>query len=391
MPGIRTDLPRTSGSDGWTNLRSGLTRLAFAVVLGTLATPWAALAQQPPREPAGPTPRDPTAAERETARSLAATGNGKFKAGDYAGALAAYLAADAIMAVPTTGYLVATAQDKLQRLLEARETALRVARSSASPGEPSQFAAARKGAAKLAADLAQRIPSLRIEVTSSRLPLPDDVPVDLDIDGRRVPGPATRLAHKVDPGAHQITVAAPGFEQQRESVTVAEGQERVVTVTLVRARPSTPEPPVSTVPSGPRPQASSTPPRTPPPARAPPDEPGKLSPLVFVGYGTAGVGLLVGTITGIVALSADQAAQEGCVGTRCPLANKSDAERALMLADVSTASFIVAGAGAAVGTVALVALGSAGTDDSPRSAADGRGFEVRALLGPGTVGIRGTF
>ena len=110
-------------------------------------------------------PREINVGDRETARSLMDDGDAKLAVGDYRGALDAYLAADKIMGVPTTGVDVGRAQHKLGLLLEARDTWLRVTRYPARPDEPDAFTKARRQARALATAIAGRIPSLQIEVT----------------------------------------------------------------------------------------------------------------------------------------------------------------------------------------------------------------------------------
>ena len=70
---------------------------------------------------------EPSASDKETARGLMATGRADRSNHDLAGALKAFTGADAIMHVPTTGLEVAKAQIDLGLLVEARDTALRVA------------------------------------------------------------------------------------------------------------------------------------------------------------------------------------------------------------------------------------------------------------------------
>jgi hypothetical protein len=70
---------------------------------------------------------EPTAADRETARTLLIDGREKLSAGDAKGALQSFQAAHAIMGVPTTGLDLARAQAALGDLVGARATALGVA------------------------------------------------------------------------------------------------------------------------------------------------------------------------------------------------------------------------------------------------------------------------
>src|SRR5262249_1001249 len=62
---------------------------------------------------------EPSAADRETARSLMNEGDAKFDAKNYAQALKAYQGAHAIMGLPSTGYAVARTQAALGQLVEA--------------------------------------------------------------------------------------------------------------------------------------------------------------------------------------------------------------------------------------------------------------------------------
>ena len=49
------------------------------------------------------------------------------------------------------------------------------------------------------------------------------------------------------------------------------------------------------------------------------DEPSNISPLVYVGFGVAAAGLIVGAVTGGLALSAASDAKEGCdANNNCP-------------------------------------------------------------------------
>src|SRR5687768_9838148 len=92
----------------------------------------------------------PSAADKETARSLMNQGDTARDEQDYRAALKAYEAADAIMRVPTTGLAVARMHEKLGQLLEARDKALAVARIPAGATEPAAFTTARNEAEQLA-------------------------------------------------------------------------------------------------------------------------------------------------------------------------------------------------------------------------------------------------
>src|SRR5260221_5508152 len=81
-------------------------------------------------------PAGPSAAEKETARSLMKAGRASRDKGDHKAALESFKAADAIMKVPTTGLEVGREQVALGLLVEARDTFLKIVRIPVEPKEP---------------------------------------------------------------------------------------------------------------------------------------------------------------------------------------------------------------------------------------------------------------
>ncbi len=308
----------------------------------------AATAQAQPDEG----PRAITAGDRETARSLMDAGDAKMAAGDYAGTLEAYLAADKIMGVPTTGIDLGRAQAKLGMLLEARDTWLRVTRYPARSDEPDVFTRAREDARALAKLIAGRIPSLQIEVAG----VADDVPITVTVDGVTLPAGTHRFPRKVNPGYKTITATAPDHSEARQAVDVAQAEERVVKLTLA---------PLTHVP-----------------------EP-TTSPLVYVGFGIGGVGLIAGTITGVLSLAQASDIKDRCDGTTCPRSAQEDIDSAKVVANVSNVAFAIGGVGVGLGVLGLFLPGEA----EPAQAPPGQvaGLEVEPLVGPGWLGLGGRF
>lgn len=109
----------------------------------------------------------------------------------------------------------------------------------------------------------------------------------------------------------------------------------------------------------------------------PPPPSGGRSPLVFAGFGLGAVGLVVGTATGIAALSKDRAIE--CPGNLCPRELEGDVGTVMALAHVSTASFVVGGVGAALAVVGLAITPSAA--EAP----------VAMRVGPGGFEVAGRF
>jgi len=112
-------------------------------------------------------------------------------------------------------------------------------------------------------------------------------------------------------------------------------------------------------------------------------EGGGTWPLVPIGFAVAGTALVIGTITGAISMS--QAADLGdrCPGDVCPPDIEGEVDTMMTLGHVSTASFVIAGVGAGVGLVGLLTGGSEGATESEGA--------LRPLLGPGFVGLTGTF
>ncbi|MBW2459128.1 MAG: hypothetical protein JRI68_31815 [Deltaproteobacteria bacterium] len=297
-------------------------------------------------------PRTVTAGDRETARSLMDDGDAKTAAGDYSGALEAYLAADKIMGVPTTGIDLGRAQAKLGMLLEARDTWLRVARYPVRAGEPDAFTRARGEARALAKLLAGRIPSLQIEVAGAT----DDVPITVTVDGVSLPAGTHRFPRKVNPGHKTITATAPGYSEARQAVMVAEAEQRIVSLTIGRLA-YVPEP--------------------------------TTSPLVYVGFGIGGLGLIAGTITGVLSLTQAADVKDRCDGTTCPRSAQEDIDSAKVLANVSNVAFAVGGVGVGLGILGLFLPGEA--EPAQAQPGDAAGVAVEPLIGPGWAGLSGRF
>lgn len=306
--------------------------------------------------------RDPSPADRATARNLMDLGDQKAAGGDYVGALEAYAAADAIMRVPTTGIELGKVQAKLGRLVEAADTLLRVARHPQAADEPIAFTRARKEASRMAPEIIKRTPTITITVEG----LPDGAKPHLRIDNATVPARTIGLPHKVNPGTHHVAVGTPGWIGNQE-VTVAEGEHQDVVVKLEQGE-------------------------------APPDfyedadtwdesaESTGISPVVWVGFGVGAAGLVVGTITGIAALSERSDLDTACPNMDCAPAAQEDLDSAYTLAHVSTVGFIVAGVGTSVALIALLAGGAGDDSTSAR-----RGWHVVPVVAPGGLGLRGTF
>src|SRR5688572_12773843 len=142
------------------------------------------------------------------------------------------------MPVPTVGIEVARAQEALGRWVEANATAVEVINLPRGEPEPMVFEQAREAARELLRRLTPRIPALQLHIT------PASADVQLQIDGEPMPGRGA-MPFKLNPGTHQLSVWAPGYLLEQSSVTLSEGDHRVLPVALVPA----PAPPLLAVPA----------------------------------------------------------------------------------------------------------------------------------------------
>jgi hypothetical protein len=318
---------------------------AAAVLFAALALAAPAAAQQP------------SAADKETARALMDTGDEKMDARDFPAALKAYQAADAMMRLPMTGIAVAKAQAAGGMLIEARETALHVSRLPAQPGETPAYARARADASALASALAGRIPSVQVVI--------DHPPADvvIAVDGTPLLAAAATLPRKVNPGRHVLTASAVGFDPAHAEVTVAEGAALLVPLSL-------------------SPRSGADPgPAAPPRARG---EARRVSPLVYVGFSVGGAGLIVGAAAGVLSLQKTSALKAACPGGSCPAGKHADLASANALANLSNGGIVVGVAGAVLGVVGVV-------KSRPRDRAPEPVVSIEPVIGPGALGLRGTF
>jgi hypothetical protein len=326
---------------------------------------------------------DPTAADKETARTLMSEARSKRDANDLKAALRAFQAADAIMHVPTTGYEVAKTQSMLGMLVEARDAALTIARQPAKPGDPPPFAEARAAAQKLADELEGRIPSIRVVVKNA----PENVSVT--IDDVVLSSVAIGLPRKLDPGSHAV-IAKAGATERRINVQVLEREAKEVPIDFGEPAPPIANTGTSTSTS----TNTNTNTNTSTSTSTSADTTAHKGPWLAIGIAgiaIGGVGLAIGAVTGSMSLSQTSTIKSHCAsdGT-CPATyidgtTTQDTQAALngarTLALVSDIAFVAGGVIAATGLVFIVIAST--------SKSHGTSAELR--FGPGSVMLGGHF
>jgi hypothetical protein len=288
-----------------------------------------------------------------TAERLFSEGLKLAQGGDCARARDKFTESYAVDPAPGTLINWALCEEKLGRSATALEL-LRLADHTLPANH-----AKRAGMVKHMDALAKRAPLLRLRVAS---PLPAGTTATMD--GALLDTNAFARGVLGDPGNRIIELRAPGREDRRYEVTLAEGTTLEVTVE--------PGPPRTNSASkggadGQNAGADATP----------------MSASRTLGWGLAGGGVAVlgaGVVTGLLAMNKQTIVERDCVaaenwcrtdeGVRASAAGST-------LAAVSTASFILGGASLAVGGYLLLTK-----KDAPATA------RVAATAGPAMVGLR---
>lgn len=311
-----------------------------------------------------PAPVAPSKEDRKRANDLMDEGDEDVKKGDLAAALDLYQKAHAIMHVPSTGIEVARTLDKMGKLMEALAAAREVVAIPVTPNEPEPFTEARNDAKALVAALEARVPTLKIVVTG----VGASTPLEVTLDGRKLSRDELAAPLVLPPGKYKVRATAEDHTPAFVDIELHERDRAQAALALAR---------VLIVPPDPTPTA---PPPPPPPAG--------VSPLVPAGFAIAGAGVLAGVITGAVAISAANEANNLCPAGACP--DETTRERAQSryntadaLAIAADVSFILALGG--------TALGVYGVASPPKPGVISPTQKTSVTVGPGRVGVRFRF
>jgi hypothetical protein len=109
--------------------------------------------------------------------------------------------------------------------------------------------------------------------------------------------------------------------------------------------------------------------------------------LTYGGFATAGVGVLVGSVVGILAISKTSQLKSDCGGTVCPADRANDISSAKNLAGLSTVSFAIALVGVAVGVNGMILW----SNTPGKQPAETSAVRIRPVLGLGSAGLEGSF
>lgn len=310
---------------------------------------------------------DDSAENVAAARTLGVQGVQLADAGKCPEAIDKLQRAESLHHAPTILDRLGECQVQVGQIVEGTENLNAVVREPLAANAPQVFKDAQTRAQKALTAATPRIAHLIITV------LPADAKPTVTVNGKPIPAALIGQDRPTNPGVSEVSATAEGYRAAGQSVTLAEGASQSITLTLDKdPNAVAPLPPVSTLP----------PTQT---APTPPPEPGpkKNNTPAFIAYGVGGAGLLVGTITGIVALSK----AGDCPNKVCP--TQSDLDSAKSMATISTIGFGVGIAGVAVGTVLLLTGNK--QEAPPQAAHAAPKLRVEPYFGLNTAGLTGSF
>ena len=317
-----------------------------------------------------------SATDIESARQLYNQGIQLRDLGDLKGALEKLKAAHALGNTPITGVDLCRTHAALGQFVEAREVCLGVGRIPPLAGETPRSQDARNEAGRIAEEQKPKIASVRLHITG----VPEGREPTVLVDGAAVPAAALAEARAVNPGRHDITARVGKGAESRSSFDLGPGESKDITLP-VQAPPPELEP-VGNPIGGERP---------PPPQRS--------NPLATAGWIVGGVGVGVGSIAGLVAMSGKSDLDKKCTEQVCGTEEHGALDSARRAGTISTVAFVIGGAGLLVGLYAtLTAPSSSGKATAPgplrgalRAAAQAPRPTLSPDFGPGGVGVHGSF
>jgi hypothetical protein len=329
--------------------------------------------------------------DRAGARVAATEGVKASNEKRWADAADLFTRAESLVHSPVHLLYLARAQEKLGKLVKARENYNRIIREHLAPDAPNAFRQAQTAAQQEVGGLDGRLAAITVKLDG------ETGQVSVTMDGEKVPPALVGLPLPVDPGSHTFQATGTDLKSEPVTVSVAEGGKDVITLTVKSAPGS--QAPLVAGSAAPLPAATRAPvpaaPATTSPTYAPAGTPDQGAPassgLKIGGYVALGVGVVgvgVGTLFLLKSKSKKSDADALCnlPGGACPLSKKSDVSALdndyKSAGTLSLVGYAVGGAGLVTGAV-LLAL--SGGKHSESSAA------VTPWIGYQSAGISGRF
>jgi len=312
-------------------------------------------------------------ANRAAARRLGKEALGLYEQGDYEAALDRFRRAHELVGLTTTGLYTARTLEKLGRLVEASELYLEASRMTLPEDAPEQHVTAKADAGKAYEALQPRIPQLTIELTG----VPEGTTAEVTVDDAPLPPALLGVPRPTDPGDH-VVAASIGETKRSQRVSLAEGARQRVSLDLAGVATARSPVPASPAPGGPR-----------PPEGGPPEVPGDqdtssssvMATLGWVAIGVGGAGLVVGAVTGGLAIAKKNDLDDNCPGGACQPEFHDDVDSFQTMRLASSIGLIAGGVLAAGGLVLVLT--------APTESDAGAAVSLHVL--PAGLGLSGRF
>jgi len=304
----------------------------------------------------------------------------------WADAADLFTRAESLVHSPVHLLYLARAEEKLGKLVKARENYNRIVREKLGADAPDAFRQAQISAQQEVGGLEGRLAAITVKLDGEK------GAVTVTMDGEKVPSALVGLPLPVDPGSHTFQAAGADLKSDPVTVTVTEGGRDAITLT-VKSVPGTLAPDAAPAPDSAR--SASLPPvipatGTPPAATGEGNSPSasglKIGGYVALGVGVVGVGL--GTVFLLQSRSKRSDADALCnlPNGACP-ASKTSQINSLdndykSAGTLSVVGYTVGGAGLITGAILLLASGSTHAESATR---------LTPFVGFQSVGVSGRF
>jgi hypothetical protein len=307
------------------------------------------------------------------ARSLGIQGVKLAEEGKCKEAIEKLERAEALYHAPTILGRLGECQVQVGQIVRGTENLNKVVREQLPANAPKAFVDAQERARKVLDAALPRIAYLTVNIE------PAGTQAEVTVGSTAVPHALIGAERPTDPGTHEVSATAQGYLPAKASVRLAEGAHEQVTLKLVADPNAAVAPAPAPTPTAPPP--SQTPLLPPASASTSSGGGGKTAGYVLLGIGAAG--LVVGTVTGVMAMGDASDLKDKCDDGTPGNCEQGDIDSAKSIAMVSNIGF---GVGAAAGLIGVILLATSGS--SERSA---QREGVRPFVGIGNAGVTGRF
>ncbi len=332
--------------------------------------------------PASVLAQDASAENVAAARSLGIQGVKLAEEGKCKEAIEKLERAESLYHAPTILGRLGECQVQVGLIVKGTENLNKVVREQLPANAPKAFVDAQERARKALEAAQPRIAYLTVNVE------PAGTQADVTVGGAAIPRALVGAERPTDPGTHEVNATAQGFLPAKANVTLGEGKHETVTLKL------SPDPNATATPAG-TPGAQPAPGAQPPPGgqlppptgtNPPPQESkGKSKALPITLIVVGGIGLLVGTFSGLSAMSQTDTLEKECSDGDPTNCEDKDIDEAKKAATASTVGF---GIGIVATTIGVILLATSGKKES---AASDHKPKLHPYVGLKNAGITGSF